>query len=459
MIDEIHMLIGAGTSFSSSLDAANILKPALADGSLRCIGMTTFKEYRNYFEKDKALSRRFQKIDVLEPSEKSCLKILQSLKKHYESFHDVIIEDNIFDEIIELSNKYLHERKMPDKVIDVLDESCALVKLNFSNIKNKIVNKNAVERAIALMTNSPSLHVEKSSKYLLENLSAILKKNIFGQDEAVESIVQAILLAYSDLKNINKPVANFLFMGPTGVGKTEIAKVLAKELNIKLIRFDMSEYMNTHDLSKLIGSAPGYVGYENGGLLTEKIQQNPYCVLLLDEIEKAHHDIFNILLQIMDYGKLTDSHGRSINFKDVIIIMTCNTDNTKNIGFITNKLKQNNKDNQCFSVEFKNRLDKIIYFKNLDKDSLLKIINKLLDELALQLQEKNIYLTLSNSAKEYLLEQSYDPLMGARPLRRTIDELIKKPLSYKILFENLSDKIEVFIDVQNNSLNIQYNST
>lgn len=458
VIDEIHMLIGAGTSFNSSLDAANMLKPALSDGTLRCIGMTTFKEYRNYFEKDKALSRRFQKIDILEPSIESCFKILQSIKSQYELFHDITIPNDVIAKIIELSNRYLHEKKFPDKAIDVLDESCALIKQS----SDKTLTKSAVEKTISAMINIPNLDLNNNNNNnidILKNLNKLLNQDIFGQEEAVNNITQAILLSKSGLKDKNKPIANFLFTGPTGVGKTEIASVLAKILNIKLIRFDMSEYMETHNISKLIGAPPGYVGHERGGLLTEAITQNPYSILLLDEIEKAHQDIFNILLQIMDYGKLTDNLGRYVDFTSVILIMTSNSSNSSDIGFVTNNAKESNKVKQLFSLEFRNRLDKVVLFNNLNKEILLKIVDKNLQDLQEFLVEKNIYLTISDKAKEYLVEHGYEPSMGARPLKRIIDKLIKNPLSYKILFEHRSGNLEAFIDIKNNTLTIDYQST
>ena len=446
VIDEIHMLIGAGISFNSSLDAANILKPALSDGTLRCIGMTTFKEYRNYFEKDKALSRRFQKIDILEPSIESCFKILQSIKSQYELFHDITIPNDVIAKIIELSDRYLHEKKFPDKAIDVLDESCALIKQS----SDKTLTKSAVEKTISAMINMPNLDLSNNNIDLLKNLNNLLNQDIFGQEEAINNITQAILLSRSGLKDKNKPIANFLFTGPTGVGKTEIANVLAKILNVKLIRFDMSEYMEAHNISKLIGAPPGYLGHERGGLLTEAISQNPYSILLLDEIEKAHQDIFNILLQVMDYGKLTDNLGRYVDFRSVILIITSNSSNT---------VDNNSSIKQLFSLEFRNRLDKVVLFNSLNKEILLKIVNKNLQDLQQNLLEKNIYLTISDKAKEYLVEHGYEPSMGARPLKRMIDKLIKNPLSYKILFEHISGKLEAFIDIKNNTLTIDYQST
>ncbi len=458
VIDEIHVLIGAGASSGTSIDAANLLKPALADGSLRCIGATTFKEYRNYFDKDKALSRRFQKIDISEPSKDVCVQILKGIKSTYEKFHNILITDSAVLLSVELSIRFLHEKKLPDKAIDLLDEACALVKLKHS----LIVDDYAIQETLALMANIPSSNINFDDKSLLLNLNQRLKKIIFGQDEAIEIITDAIMLSRSGLKDTNKPIANFLFMGPTGVGKTEIAKALADILGVKFIRLDMSEYMERHNVSKLIGAPPGYMGYEKGGILTDLVNQNPYAVVLLDEIEKAHSDVFNMLLQVMDYGKLTDGLGRSSDFRHVILIMTSNVGTKEleenHIGFNTNLLSQSAKVSTnkavkiLFTPEFRNRLDKTITFNYLKPEIILLIVDKFLLELSLKLKEKNIDLHITEEAKHYLAQEGYSLQMGARPIARIIQEKIKKPLSNEILFGKLQNGGSVHISLVDNNL-------
>ena len=458
VIDEIHMLIGAGASSGTSIDAANLLKPALADGSLRCIGATTFKEYRNYFDKDKALSRRFQKIDISEPSKDVCVQILKGIKSTYEKFHNLLITDSAVLLSVDLSIRFLHEKKLPDKAIDLLDEACALVKLKHS----LIVDDYAIQETLALMANIPSSNINFDDKSLLLNLNQRLKKIIFGQDEAIEIITDAIMLSRSGLKDTNKPIANFLFMGPTGVGKTEIAKALADILGVKFIRLDMSEYMERHNVSKLIGAPPGYMGYEKGGILTDLVNQNPYAVVLLDEIEKAHSDVFNMLLQVMDYGKLTDGLGRSSDFRHVILIMTSNIGTKEleenHIGFNTNLLSQSAKVSTnkavkiLFTPEFRNRLDKTITFNYLKPEIILLIVDKFLQELSLKLKEKNIDLHVTEEAKHYLAQEGYFLQMGARPIARIIQEKVKKPLSNEILFGKLQNGGSVHISLVDNNL-------
>jgi ATP-dependent Clp protease ATP-binding subunit ClpA len=459
VIDEIHTVVGAGSTMGSSMDAANMLKPLLSSGNIRCIGSTTHKEYRAYFEKDRALARRFQKIDIDEPSLDDCQKILFGLKKQYEEFHGILIADEAIETTVLLSQKYLHERKLPDKAFDLLDEACSQARIN--GVK-KTIDVCAIEEAVALMANVPSQSINQDDKDLLKNLHNNLKDRIFGQHEAITTISNAILMARAGLKSLEKPIGSFLFSGPSGVGKTECARVLAKTLGVNLIRFDMSEYMERHTASRLVGAPPGYVGFDQGGLLTDAIHKSPYAVLLLDEIEKAHPDVFNILLQIMDYGKLTDSNGRHSDFRHVILIMTSNLGAKEaeehSIGFTAAEkpLKNDKAVKRLFSVEFRNRLDAHVIFERLSKETMLHVVDKFIDELKSQLSCKNIKLFISNEAQNYLAEKGYDESMGARPLSRIIDEEIKKPLSQEMVFGALATGGEVNIKLAANKLHLLF---
>ncbi|USN50260.1 MAG: ATP-dependent Clp protease ATP-binding subunit ClpA [Myxococcales bacterium] len=466
VIDEIHTVIGAGSTTGSSMDASNLLKPILSKGHLRCIGSTTYREYRSYFEKDRALARRFQKIDIDEPTHQECEQILHGIKKRYEEFHQVKITDEALGAAVALSARFLHERKLPDKAIDLIDEACARLRLaNSQNqSKKKLINIDlkAIEDAVASIAQIPSRTVNQDDKDLLKRLEASLKSNVYGQDEAIEKISDAILMSRAGLRERDKPIGSFLFSGPSGVGKTEVAKQLAQSLGVSLIRFDMSEYMERHTASRLVGAPPGYVGYEQGGLLTDAINKTPYAVLLLDEIEKAHPDVFNMLLQVMDYGKLTDNNGRSSDFRHVILIMTSNVGARQreqhSIGFFEEDAKK--QDDKAikllFSPEFRNRLDATIPFAKLSVATVKRIVGKFISELEQQLKEKNVTITLSENATDYLAQKGYDPAMGARPLARIIQEQIKKPLAKELLFGNLSEGGKVHVEVIDGTLTLTF---
>jgi len=447
-IDEIHMIVGAGSSGKGNIDIANLLKPALARGEIRCIGATTYEEYKQTIEKDKALNRRFQKVDIKEPSIKHAIEILQGLKEKYEEFHNVKYSNEAIQTAVELSKKYLREKHLPDSAIDVIDEVGAKFKL-----KNKSkISKIDIEETIANMANIPKESAKTDEIEKLKNLEYNLKKKIFNQDMAIKEIVKVIKRKKAGLTRDDKPIGSFLFVGPTGVGKTEIAKQLAYLMGIHFERFDMSEYQEAHSVAKLIGSPPGYVGYEKGGLLTETIRKHPYSVLLLDEIEKAHPDIVQILLQVMDNATLKDNDGRDADFRNVIIIMTSNlgVGEGSTIGF--DNYKDDFKEEaieRFFAPEFINRLDSVIRFNPLTKDSLFKVIDKFLDELTKKLKEKNIHIYLSQKAKEELIKKGYNPKMGARPMLRIIETEIIEPLSDEILFGKLSKGGEVDIDFDN----------
>jgi ATP-dependent Clp protease ATP-binding subunit ClpA len=461
-IDEIHTVIGAGAVSGGAMDASNMLKPALNNGELRCIGSTTFKEYRNYFEKDRALARRFQKIDVPEPTEEEAILILQGLKGTYEEFHGVTYTDKALEEAVKLSAKHMHDRRLPDKAIDLIDEAGALVKLDH-DLPN-IVDEHIVEKVVSSIARIPSQDVTMSEKERLAKLESDLKDVVFGQDPAIIEVVNAVKLARAGINAPEKPLGSFIFTGPTGVGKTEVARQLAATLGIELIRFDMSEYMERHAVSRLIGAPPGYVGFDQGGLLTESITKNPHAVLLLDEIEKAHPDMFNILLQVMDHGKLTDNNGRSADFHNVIVIMTSNVGarelNSRRIGF-SSELQTGDEDkafNRAFSPEFRNRLDARIRFSPLQPDIMVRIVEKFLDQLELQLMQRSVRIEASDAALAYLSKEGYDPLMGARPLGRVIKEQIKQPISEEILFGALEHGGSVFIDEKEGALTFSYES-
>ena len=455
-IDEIHTVIGAGATSGGSIDASNILKPALANGTLRCIGSTTYSEFRKYFEKDSALARRFQKIDIEEPSTEDAIKILKGISYIYENYHNIEYSPEAIEQAVHLSARYLNERKLPDKAIDILDEIGAAQNLKIN--KKKIISSKEVEDTVAKIARIPSKNINREDNKVLKNLTKNLKLSVFGQDKAINELSRVVRLSRSGLREKEKTIGSYLFAGPTGVGKTEIARVLANVLNVKLLRFDMSEYMERHSISRLIGSPPGYVGFDEGGALTESVNKNPYAVLLLDEIEKAHPDIFNILLQIMDYGKLTDHNSRTVDFRNIILIMTSNVGATsldKNkIGFTGKKSNEDNLNeiNKMFSPEFRNRLDSIISFDFLSPSIMSSIVEKSISYLEGQLSEKNISIQLSENAKSYLALKGYDKKYGARPLQRLIQKEIKECLAEEILFGKLKKGGLVKIDSKNEKI-------
>ncbi len=461
-IDEIHTVIGAGATSGGSMDASNLLKPALSNGELRCIGSTTFKEYRNYFEKDRALVRRFQKIDVNEPSVEDAVKILMGLKPYFEKHHDVKYSEQAVRSAVELSARYIGDRKLPDKAIDVLDEVGAAQKLLPPAKRKKNIQVKDIEGVVATMARIPPKNVTQDDREVLRNLDRDLKTMVYGQDQAIDALVTAIKLSRAGLREVEKPIGSYLFAGPTGVGKTEVARQLARSLGIELKRFDMSEYMERHSVSRLIGAPPGYVGFDQGGLLTDAVEQNPHCVLLLDEVEKAHPDLFNILLQVMDYGKLTDNNGKSVDFRNVILIMTTNAgaaDMVKHtIGF--NREVREGEEleaiNRLFTPEFRNRLDAIVPFKSLGKETIGRVVEKFVLQLEAQLSDRQVTISLSDAARNWLSEKGYDPLYGARPLARIIQEHIKKPLADELLFGRLAKGGAVLVDMADDKLTFTY---
>jgi ATP-dependent Clp protease ATP-binding subunit ClpA len=442
-IDEIHTVIGAGATSGGAMDASNLLKPALAQGTLRCIGSTTYKEFRNYFEKDRALVRRFQKIDVNEPSLDDAVQILRGLKTNYEKHHKVRYTDEAIRGAVELSAKYIHDRKLPDKAIDVIDEVGASRMLQPEHKRRKTVTLRDVEEIVAKIARIPPKSVSADDKETLRNLERDLKSMVFGQDNAITALSAAIKLSRAGLRDAEKPIGNYLFSGPTGVGKTEVARQLASTLGIELTRFDMSEYMERHSISRLIGAPPGYVGFDQGGLLTDAIDQHPHTVLLLDEIEKAHPDLFNILLQVMDHGKLTDHNGKTVDFRNVILIMTTNAGAAdmarEAVGFARDARVGEDEDaiKRMFTPEFRNRLDAVIPFAALTPEIVGRVVEKFVMQLEAQLADRNVTIELSSAAKEWLAERGYDRLYGARPLGRVIQEHIKKPLAEELLFGKL----------------------
>ena len=457
-IDEIHTIIGAGSASGGSLDVSNLLKPALGKGQIRCIGSTTFQEYRGIFNQNQALSRRFQKIDVTEPSYNECEEILNGIKDIYESYHDVKYTDESIKSAVELSSKYINDRFLPDKAIDVIDETGALLNINRKNTNAIKVTKKDIEITISKITKIPEESISVSDKKNLKNIEENLKRVIFGQDKAVETLSNAIKLSRVGLRDENKTIGSFLFTGPTGVGKTEISKQLSEIMGIDLVRFDMSEYMERHTVSRLIGAPPGYVGFDQGGLLTEAIVKTPHCVLLLDEIEKAHPDIFNILLQVMDAGVLTDNNGRKSDFRNVILIMTTNIGaellSKRNIGFseTSNETDAMNSLNKLFSPEFRNRLDETIQFNYLDKNIILSIVDKFLVKLQAQLDKRNVEIVVSKRVVNWIAENGYHKEMGARPMERFISKNIKKPLVDKLLFGNLKAGGVIKLDMEKGKL-------
>jgi len=457
-IDEVHTLIGAGSVSGGSLDASNILKPALADGTLKCIGSTTYEEFRKVFEKDHALARRFQKIDIEEPSVEDTIKILHGLKKYYQTHHNVKYSAAALASAAELTHRHIGDRRLPDKAIDVMDEVGALQQI-LPKSKRKInIGVADIENIVAKLARIPSRQINSDDKSQLKNLEEELKLGVFGQDSAVESLSSAIKLSRSGLSPIEQPMGSFLFAGPTGVGKTEICKQLSRIMGVKLLRFDMSEYMERHSISKLIGSPPGYVGYDEGGLLTEAVNSNPYAVLLLDEIEKAHPDIFNLLLQVMDYGILTDANGREVDFRNVILVMTSNVGahsvQRASIGFNEqdHSLDYEGELKKTFTPEFRNRLSEIIYFNSLSEEVVVYVVNKFLFELEDVLEQKNVSLIISDAARKWFAKNGYDSKMGARPMVRLIEKEIRKPLADELLFGQLNEGGTVKVGVNKDKI-------
>ncbi len=461
-IDEIHTVIGAGATSGGSMDASNLLKPALANGALRCIGSTTYKEYRQHFEKDRALVRRFQKIDVNEPSIPDAIAILKGLKPYYEEFHKVRYTDDAIETAVQLSARYMSDRKLPDKAIDVIDETGASQMLVAEAKRLKVIGVSEIEATIATMARIPAKTVSKDDATVLKNLETDLKRLVFGQDKAIDELASSIKLARAGLREPEKPIGCYLFSGPTGVGKTEVAKRLAEVLGVNMLRFDMSEYMERHSVSRLLGAPPGYVGFDQGGLLTDGIDQHPYTVLLLDEIEKAHPDIYNILLQVMDHGKLTDHNGKAVDFRNVILIMTTNAGAQdmarESIGFTTNKREGDDQEaiKRLFTPEFRNRLDATIAFDHLPPEVVRKVVEKFVLQLEAQLSERQINIELSTEAADWLATKGYDPQMGARPLSRLIQDQIKKPLAEEVLFGKLSKGGTVRILLKGDGLDFNY---
>lgn len=452
-IDEIHTLIGAGSASGGTLDASNLLKPALSNGSLKCIGATTYQEYRGIFEKDHALSRRFQKVDVVEPSVAETIEILKGLKSRFETHHSVKYTAAALTTAAELSAKYINDRHLPDKAIDVIDEAGAAQRILPKSKQKKVIGNKEIEDIIAKVARIPPKNISSDDRNALKTLERDLKAVVFGQDKAIEALSSAVKMARSGLGQNNKPIGSFLFSGPTGVGKTEVAKQLAYIMGIELIRFDMSEYMERHAVSRLIGAPPGYVGFEQGGLMTEAITKHPYCVLLLDEIEKAHPDIFNILLQVMDHGTLTDNNGRKADFRNVTIIMTTNAGaeslSKSNMGFTTTKQAGDEQADikRLFSPEFRNRLDAIVSFTALSHDIIIRVVDKFLIQLEDQLHEKKVEATFSDALKTYLGKKGFDPQMGARPMARLIQDTIRKALADELLFGKLANGGSVHVDI------------
>jgi ATP-dependent Clp protease ATP-binding subunit ClpA len=442
-IDEIHTVIGAGATSGGAMDASNLLKPALASGTLRCIGSTTYKEYRQYFEKDRALVRRFQKIDVNEPSIPDTIEIVKGLKPYFEEFHKLRYTNDAVKAAVELSARYINDRKLPDKAIDVIDETGASQMLVPESRRRKTIGVKEIEATVATMARIPPKTVSKDDAEVLAHLQDNLKRVVYGQEKAIEALTSAIKLARAGLREAEKPIGSYLFAGPTGVGKTEVAKQLANSLGVELLRFDMSEYMERHTVSRLIGAPPGYVGFDQGGLLTDGIDQHPHCVLLLDEIEKAHPDLFNILLQIMDHGKLTDHNGKQVDFRNVILIMTSNAGAADlarpAYGFTRTRREGDDQEaiSKLFAPEFRNRLDAVISFSHLPKEVVAKVVDKFVLQLEAQLADRNVTIELSDEARDWLIEHGYDEAMGARPMARLIQTTIKTPLADEVLFGKL----------------------
>ncbi|KQI69080.1 Clp protease ClpA [Loktanella sp. 3ANDIMAR09] len=461
-IDEIHTVIGAGATSGGAMDASNLLKPALQGGKLRCMGSTTYKEFRQHFEKDRALSRRFQKIDVNEPSVEDAVKILRGLKPYFEEHHNVKYTADAIRTAVELAARYINDRKLPDKAIDVIDEAGASQQLIPESKRRKTIGVKEIENVVAKIARIPPKNVTKDDAEVLKDLEKSLKRVVFGQDKAIEALSSAIKLARAGLREPEKPIGNYLFAGPTGVGKTEVAKQLADTLGVELIRFDMSEYMEKHAVSRLIGAPPGYVGFDQGGMLTDGVDQNPHCVLLLDEMEKAHPDVYNILLQVMDHGKLTDHNGRTTDFRNVILIMTSNAGaaemgkNAMGFGRETREGEDTAAIERIFTPEFRNRLDAIISFGALPKEVIMKVVDKFVLQLEAQLIDRNVHIELTPKAAEWLADKGYDVKMGARPLGRVIQENIKKPLAEELLFGKLVKGGLVKVGVKDGELDLRF---
>jgi ATP-dependent Clp protease ATP-binding subunit ClpA len=460
-IDEIHTVIGAGATSGGAMDASNLLKPALAGGKLRCMGSTTYKEFRQHFEKDRALARRFQKIDVNEPSVDDAVKILMGLKPYFEEHHDIRYTNDAIKSAVELAARYIHDRKLPDKAIDVIDEAGAAQHLVAESRRRKTIGPKDIEAVVAKIARIPPKSVSKNDTEVLKDLESTLKRVVFGQDKAIVALSSAIKLARAGLRDPEKPIGNYLFAGPTGVGKTEVAKQLADTLGVELLRFDMSEYMEKHAVSRLIGAPPGYVGFDQGGMLTDGVDQHPHCVLLLDEMEKAHPDVYNILLQVMDNGKLTDHNSRTVDFRNVILIMTTNAGASEQakeaIGF--GRDRREGEDTaaieRTFTPEFRNRLDAVISFDPLPKDVIFQVVEKFVLQLEAQLMDRNVHIELTRAAAEWLGNKGYDSKMGARPLGRVIQEHIKKPLAEELLFGKLAKGGVVQVGVKDGKIDLR----
>ncbi|MCO4755108.1 MAG: AAA family ATPase, partial [Bacteriovoracaceae bacterium] len=468
-IDEIHNIIGAGSTNAGSMDASNLLKPALSRGTIRCMGSTTYDEFRKFFEKDQALTRRFQKIDILEPSVGDTIDILKGLRSRFEEHHGITYSNEVLESAVKLSNKHINDRKLPDKAIDVIDEVGAYLRIRNKDAKEADIQKevkiNDVERVVAKIARIPEKNITSNEKDKLKHLERDLKLLIFGQNEAIEKVSNAIILSRSGLGDQQKPIANFLFAGPTGVGKTELAKQLAMTMGINFERIDMSEYMEKHSVSKLIGAPPGYVGFDQGGILTEKVNKNPYSVLLLDEIEKAHPDVFNILLQVMDHGKLTDSNGKTFDFRNVILIMTSNAGaqemesgsiGLSKSGTKLNIAKRDQAIKKYFTPEFRNRLDAVIYFNQLSNINIKSIVEKFIMELENQLLEKKVELEVSDEVIDWIALTGYDPKMGARPIGRLVNEELRKALANEVLFGKLEKGGKVVAKLKGDKVNFEF---
>lgn len=457
-IDEIHTIVGAGATAGGVMDASNIIKPVLASGELKCVGSTTYQEYRGIFEKDRALARRFQKIDVEEPSVDETVKILEGLKSRFEDHHHIRFTHQALRTAAELTERYINDRHLPDKAIDIIDEAGAAQQLLPSSKRKKTVGVNDIENIIAKIARIPAKNVSSSDKDVIKNLERNLKMVVFGQDESIDTLSNAIKMSRSGLGNPQKPIGNFLFAGPTGVGKTEVTKQLAMQMGVGLIRFDMSEYMERHTVSRLIGAPPGYVGFDQGGLLTDAINKQPHCVLLLDEIEKAHPDVFNLLLQVFDHGTLTDSNGRKTDFRNVIIVMTTNAGadriSRSSVGFTQQDHANDSMESikLMFSPEFRNRLDAIIQFNALDMRTITNVVDKFLIELETQLDDKKVTIEVTEEAREWLATHGYDKVMGARPMARLIQDKVKRPLAEELLFGKLEHGGHVVVKLENNEI-------
>ncbi|MEC7763989.1 MAG: ATP-dependent Clp protease ATP-binding subunit ClpA [Pseudomonadota bacterium] len=460
-IDEIHTVIGAGATSGGAMDASNLLKPALQGGKLRCMGSTTYKEFRQHFEKDRALSRRFQKIDVNEPTVDDTVKILKGLKPYFEEHHAIKYTNDAIKTAVELSDRYINDRKLPDKAIDVIDEAGAAQHLVAASKRRKSIGTKEIEAIIAKIARIPPKSVSKDDQEVLRDLEGSLKRVVFGQDDAITALSSAIKLSRAGLRDPEKPIGNYLFAGPTGVGKTEVARQLASQLGVELLRFDMSEYMEKHAVSRLIGAPPGYVGFDQGGLLTDGVDQHPHCVLLLDEMEKAHPDVYNILLQVMDHGQLTDHNGRTVNFRNVVLIMTSNAGASEQakeaIGF--GRARREGEDTaaieRTFTPEFRNRLDAVISFAPLGKEVITQVVEKFVLQLEAQLMDRNVAIELTPAAAEWLADKGYDDKMGARPLGRVIQEYIKKPLAEELLFGKLAKGGVVQVGVKDGEIDLR----